>query len=82
METPKIETCKKCNLPVKEGPGILEWCACEIGVDIDENGEPLDTCNEHGIYSGGGSCPGCDEIEHRIDDAIERDHQKRGNIKW
>lgn len=63
--------CKKCQLPLKESPNVTEWCACEVGVDIDENGEPLYECQDHGIYSG--ECGGCDQVERDIDEAIERE---------
>lgn len=75
------ELCKKCNLPIKEGPGITEWCACEVGIDIDENGEPLDSCPDHGTYSGG-ICYGCEAVDRAIDDWKERKHDNKGGLKW
>lgn len=80
MTTPII--CKKCNLPTEQTEGYESWCACVVGVDITEDGEPLGDCRDHGIYSGG-SCGGCDAIEEAIDRAIEKEHEsKRGNNQW
>lgn len=72
----EIKKCKKCSLPIEEGHGIESWCACEVGIDITEDGEPLYDCKDHGIYSGG-YCAGCDAIEDAINRAIESDHAKK-----
>lgn len=70
----EIQKCKKCDLPIKEYPGIEEWCGCQVGVDITEEGEPLDECRYHGMYSGY-YCPGCEEVDRQIDEWKERNHK-------